>query len=325
MNTYDHFNEAEITSFDSDIQKTSKTSAIVTRYYRFGKQYFCFYIPENMNYPENLSKFEISRLELPNSEEASHIIEYTFEFSDDIPAVMNFLEQKQVPGRTVKRDNFYLFPTQTGECRFISVSFAPEPYAISWQKSEHSFHVWVSRNENRILICDPAFVALLSLEKHMIKDNAMILHCAYMLYNGKAVLFSAPSQTGKSTQASLWEKYRHTRTINGDRALLVPTDKGWYAYGWPVCGSSEICFNEAYPVHAIVMLKQAKENKAYPLKGISALKEIMSQITINSWNNAFQLCALDNIEKLISELPIYRLECDISEQAVECLEKLITF
>ena len=157
----------------------------------------------------------------------------------------------------------------------------------------------------------------------MIDTEAMIFHSAYMNYQNSAVLFSAPSETGKSTQANLWEKYRGTYTVNGDRSLLIREKDGWYAYGWPICGTSEICRNEVYPVRAIVMLKQAKENKAYPLKGFQAMREVMEQITVNSWDTEFQIKVMDQLEILLSEVPVYRLECDMSENAVKCLEELI--
>lgn len=130
-------------------------------------------------------------------------------------------------------------------------------------------------------------------------------------------------KTGKSTQAGLWEKYRGTWTVNGDRSLLIREEDGWYANGWPVCGSSEICNNKSYPVRAIVMLSQAKENRISRLKGLEALRKVMEQITINAWNSEFQIQAMDELEILLKEVPVYHLECDISEDAVRCLEDVL--
>lgn len=171
---------------------------------------------------------------------------------------------------------------------------------------------------------DTVYLAAFSLEKQAIKDHSMILHSAYMCYEDTAVLFSAPSETGKSTQAGLWEKYRGTWTVNGDRSLLIREEDGWYANGWPVCGSSEICNNKSYPVRAIVMLSQAKENRISRLKGLEALRKVMEQITINAWNSEFQMQAMDELEVLLREIPVYHLECDISEDAVRCLENVLT-
>lgn len=114
-----------------------------------------------------------------------------------------------------------------------------------------------------------------------------------------------------------------TWTVNGDRSLLIREEDGWYANGWPVCGSSEICNNKSYPVRAIVMLSQAKENRISRLKGLEALRKVMEQITINAWNSEFQIQAMDELEILLKEVPVYHLECDISEDAVRCLEDVL--
>ena len=50
----------------------------------------------------------------------------------------------------------------------------------------------------------------------------------------------------------------------------------------------------------------------------------MEQITINAWNSEFQMQAMDELEVLLREIPVYHLECDISEDAVRCLENVLT-
>ena len=193
----------------------------------------------------------------------------------------------------------------------------------SGQEGVNQYHVWFVPEVAEMLDQDTVYLAAFSLEKQAIKDHSMILHSAYMCYEDTAVLFSAPSETGKSTQAGLWEKYRGTWTVNGDRSLLIREEDGWYANGWPVCGSSEICNNKSYPVRAIVMLSQAKENRISRLKGLEALRKVMEQITINAWNSEFQIQAMDELEILLKEVPVYHLECDISEDAVRCLEDVL--
>ena len=144
-----------------------------------------------------------------------------------------------------------------------------------------------------------------------------------MEYQGKGILFSAPSEIGKSTQASLWEKYRGSRTINGDRALLRKIKGKWTACGWPVCGSSEICSLGDTPIYAIVMLKQGEKNQAVPLSPFQAFAQLYPQITINQWNREFVQKAISGIEDLIAQVPVWQLTCDISEEAVNCLENAL--
>lgn len=328
---------------------------MVTKFFRFGHTDFKITMPEDMICPENFDLFRIQEREACGGENGcgtdfvcENTVEYLLEFTDDIGRIAGEVLERKVTGSPeVIRDNLHVLYTEEGECRLIRIQGAPVPYAVSIQEKAKFYHVYVDRAIGWLLESDPAFAALLSLERHMIESGAMILHSAYMCWKDMAVLFSAPSETGKSTQAGLWEKYRGTRQVNGDRSLLiyervmqeqsqanceqgmaeqslVNHEQGcWMAYGWPVCGSSEICHNEAFPIKAIVMLKQAKENRISRLKGLQALRLVMEQITINSWNREFQMKAMDQIDLLLREIPVYLLECDMSEGAVACLEKVL--
>lgn len=196
-------------------------------------------------------------------------------------------------------------------------------YACYRETSGSSAEVMLSPKRLQSLHIDPVFTSLLALERRLLPRNQMILHCAYIYFRGEAVLFSAPSETGKTTQANLWEKYAGSRTVNGDRALLGMVDGYWAAQGWPVCGTSEVCFNEAYPVRAIVMLSQGRENRVRCLKASEAFMLLYSQITVNGWSRESVTQTMDLIEKLLSQVPVYQLTCTISEEAVECLKKVL--
>ncbi|MEE1087298.1 MAG: hypothetical protein U0L05_09165 [Schaedlerella sp.] len=273
--------------------------------------------------PENMEKFRVSEVEAC---ELPVAMEYEIGFTEDIIALGNELFSCRISGKEAARNNIRVFQTETGECRFIYFAGHELPYAVTLTENRPESgitRVWFRKDCEKLLSHDTVFVSTLSLEKLMIDTEAMIFHSAYMNYQNSAVLFSAPSETGKSTQANLWEKYRGTYTVNGDRSLLIREKDGWYAYGWPICGNSEKCRNEAYPIRAIVMLKQAKENKVYQLNGFQALREVMEQITVNNWDSEFQIKVMDQLEILLGEVPVYRLECDISEGAVRCLEELI--
>lgn len=251
------------------------------------------------------------------------VIHYQVEMTENLDEIKEDLLGKKT-GRVIYRDNLTVFQTLGGECRFINFLGMDWHYAVSSQEGMNQYHVWFVPEVAEMLDQDTVYLAAFSLEKQAIRDHAMILHSAYMCYEDTAVLFSAPSETGKSTQAGLWEKYRGTWTVNGDRSLLIREEDGWYANGWPVCGSSEICNNKSYPVRAIVMLSQAKENRISRLKGLEALRKVMEQITINAWNSEFQIQAMDELEILLKEVPVYHLECDISEDAVRCLEDVLS-
>lgn len=271
---------------------------------------FCFRIAadDTIPVPGNFMKFTADPASIP-------VYTYHMHVEEELPAPTGRL--------IVKRPDLYVYQTDSGEKRYLS-DFTPDSFWGSFcEVSESQADVTILKKELPMLHYDTYFCSLLMLEKQMILRDSLILHSAYIVYQDEAILFSAPSQTGKSTQAALWEKYRKSYTVNGDRSLLRKINGRWYACSWPVCGSSGICNIKDTPIHAIVMLRQGKKNIASPLPAIHAFTELYAQITSNKWNRAFVQRAMDDLENLISSVPVWQLTCDISENAVKCLEKAL--
>lgn len=263
--------------------------------------------------PENFLKFVWE--EGTDQEEAAPEYTYYIEVTDHLP---------QPEGKVLaRRPDLLVFQGETGESRLIGVKGTEGYYACYQELAADKARVLLARDRIQGLHIDPVFTSLLALERRLIARDSLILHCAYMVYQGEAILFSAPSETGKTTQANLWEKYRGSRTVNGDRALLGKRDGRWTAQGWPVCGTSEVCHNEEFPIRAVVMLSQAKENQAHQLPPGRAFPLLYSQITVNKWNMKDHLHAIDLIQELAEGVPVFHLGCTISEEAVECLEKAL--
>lgn len=221
---------------------------------------------------------------------------------------------------TARREDLLVLEQNGLERRYISVKGSPAPYAYYEETAADSARILVRPELYRQFHCDPVFTSLLALERRQAALDALILHCAYVEYRGEAILFSAPSETGKTTQGNLWEKYRGARTVNGDRGLLQKVDGHWIVRGWPVCGSSEVCHNEDMPIRAIVMLSQAPEDFVERLHPAKAFSQVYSQVTINRWNRDANLRAMELLEELICEVPVYHLACTMNESAVFALE-----
>lgn len=267
---------------------------------------FRFHCDDRIALPENFLKFR-------GGSQPEYV--YTLEPADDFPAPEGKI--------LARRDDLLVTQKGQGECRWIGVKGTAEPYAYYEETDDRSARILVRLRSYDGFICDPAFVSLLALERRLAHKDGLILHCAYVAYRGEAILFSAPSETGKTTQANLWEKYRGARTVNGDRGLLQKVDGRWVVRGWPVCGSSEVCHNEDMPIRAIVMLSQAPEDTAERLHPAKAFSQIYSQITINRWNRASNLRAMELLEDLIGSVPVYHLACTMNETAIRALEEQI--
>lgn len=166
---------------------------------------------------------------------------------------------------------------------------------------------------NRVFECADIFGILLSY-------GAFVLHASYIIQCGGAILFTAPSGTGKSTQARLWEKYRGARIINEDRVLIDKTDSGFNACGIYFSGSGSFCDNISAPLYKIAVIEQAKEDSASPLPAGALLQRLMSQCSYDTSDPTQVSRLITLISQLTVEVPICRLRCTMTETAVRALE-----
>lgn len=161
------------------------------------------------------------------------------------------------------------------------------------------------------------------IEHFCVENNGFVFHSSYIIWNGKAILFTAPSGTGKSTQADLWLKYRDAEIVNGDRSIVRAVADEVFACGLPFSGSSGICKNITVPLGAIVYLGQASQNKVERLIGIKAFRAIWEGVSVNTWDiNDVSMCT-DIVKKVIEEIPVYKFDCLPDESAVIELEQAL--
>ena len=162
----------------------------------------------------------------------------------------------------------------------------------------------------------------LSVAQLLIFKNAFFIHSSYISVNGKAILFSAPCGTGKSTQAALWEKHRNAAIINGDKAGIL-VENGVYVCGVPFCGTSGICHNETLPLGAIVFLSQSPQNNIRKCGGSEALQKIMQNTYLDFLAPDEQRMFVDLAIGIINSIPIYSFGCTPDEEAVITLENTL--
>ena len=161
----------------------------------------------------------------------------------------------------------------------------------------------------------------MAFEKVLMRRGAVVLHSSFIIWKDKAILFTAPSGTGKSTQAALWEKYAGAVIANGDRTILREVDGVIYACGMPICGSSDICRNVEVPVRAIVYLSQFTENIVYEMEIKERVKKLISETTINFFNREYVDMVFATLSRIAANIDMYHLFCTKDPEAVRVLEK----
>lgn len=162
-------------------------------------------------------------------------------------------------------------------------------------------------------------ITLMDIEATLLDFGALILHSSLISWNGAGIIFSAPSGTGKSTQAELWERFENADILNGDRAALRQIDGIWTGFGLPYAGTSGIYRNEYAPLCAVVTLRQAKENRIRRVAGAEAFRFLYPETMIHRWDKDFEQRATDLLLKLMNDVPVFLLECRPDREAVELL------
>lgn len=198
-----------------------------------------------------------------------------------------------------------------------------EAYAWLIPKNDSHYEVKYLKYKKQYLDYSRNILRAINIEQILNKKYAFMLHSSFIKYNDKAILFSAPSKTGKSTQADLWNKYENAEIINGDRAAVRKIDNKWKAYGLPYAGSSCIFKNESANLSNIIILRQGKENKLKKLSPREAFIKIYSETTIHTWDSKFQENIINMLTDLVQEIPVYLYECLPDKSAVDFLKLTI--
>lgn len=152
--------------------------------------------------------------------------------------------------------------------------------------------------------------------------RSLIFHASYIEYQGQGILFTAPSQTGKSTQAALWKRYRGAEIINGDKAGVTLRGQPM-AHGLPFSGTSGICKNVSLPLRAIVVLSQAPENTIRSLTPSQAVAALCPNVFVDNYVPEEWQLALGLLLDLVDAVPIYALACSPDEGAVQTLANVL--
>lgn len=150
----------------------------------------------------------------------------------------------------------------------------------------------------------------------LLSKDAFLMHGAVIEYEGKGYLFTAKSGTGKTTHIRLWRKLfgeDKVTIVNGDKPILRVLDGKVCAYGTPWCGKEGYNTNTCVELCGICIVHRAAGNSIQRISAEEALPQLFSQVMItDSADLAKQLELLDT---LVSQVPLYHLNCNMDPDA----------
>lgn len=283
---------------------------MITKNYSFAGIELQISMAEEMMYTNDryLSPFLVDSVSDP------HV--FTFEFCESLPAPA---------GRCViKTPAFCVYDENGISARYIgSVTHSWKDGYICAQHSGKNHRVLLKKSQFTDRVGTHTVLTAIAAEHLITQADGVIFHCSYIEHNGKAILFTAPSETGKSTQADLWHKYRGADIVNGDRAAIRETGGQLYADGIPFSGSSAHCHNRTLPLAAIVYLGQAPATSVHRLKGYQAFAKVWEGVSINTWDSDDMQKASALVKKIAESIPVFHMPCTPDENAVIALEKAL--
>lgn len=158
---------------------------------------------------------------------------------------------------------------------------------------------------------------MIPLRRILLQRGVLFFHASQIALDGTGILFTAPSGTGKTTQARLWQRFRNADILCNDRTL---TD-GRTTYGFPVDGSEPVRSNLCRKLGAIVLLEQAPGNLIRRLRPRELLPKLLPQLVLDTWDPDAAAAASGLLLDLSLRTPVYLLQCTPDESAVQCLEQ----
>lgn len=154
------------------------------------------------------------------------------------------------------------------------------------------------------------------IAERLVAFNTLLLHGSALCMDGQAYIFTAPSETGKSTHAQLWREAFGERVwmINDDKPLIAFTDGGIKVYGSPWDGKHHLSRNASAPLKAIIWLTQNEENRLEPLPRADAYQVLLRQgYASKEMITARRILELEM--KLLDSVAFYKLYCNMKIEA----------
>ena len=170
------------------------------------------------------------------------------------------------------------------------------------------FDIYFAKDKEKILkekeyiFTGIAFMDILSF------NGYIPIHGSGIVQNDEAIIFSAPSQTGKSTMANNWLKLKEKSSVfNDDKPFIFKQDNKLYVSGSPWSGKDVINENIVLPLKTIIFLKQGKTNKITRLHEKDKIYYFFRNINRpkdkRSWKKM-----LETIDYTIINIPMYLAE-----------------
>jgi MoaA/NifB/PqqE/SkfB family radical SAM enzyme len=147
------------------------------------------------------------------------------------------------------------------------------------------------------------------------------LHSSGVILDGKGLLFVGHSDAGKSTTVTMLKG--QAEILCDDRNIVRKKDGGFRVYGTWSHGDVPDVSSASAPLHAILFLKQAADNRIVPVENNKESLQVLLAclikpfVTTDWWDKT-----LTFIESLVKGVPCYHMYFDKSGKIIDSIRSL---
>lgn len=199
-------------------------------------------------------------------------------------------------------------------CKELFFPFSNESLSPAFKihLSEAEIENIVLSDNRKLTIEEKEFIAFRRrIADALIEYDRCLFHAATIKFENKAYLITAPSGTGKSTQAVLWKLLYKEKVdiINGDKPVLEFTENGdIIVHSSPWKGKENYGGTSCAPLGGIICLKQAKHNKIYRISPRDSIPFIFYEFFFSRETEDQIIKILSMLERMLKKVPVWKLE-----------------
>ena len=140
--------------------------------------------------------------------------------------------------------------------------------------------------------------------------DTFLFHGSAVAVDGQGYLFVAPSGTGKSTHAQLWQELLgpRFRYVNDDKPLIRIAEGAVYVYGTPYDGKHHRSEAVVVPLRALCLLQRGRETVVRPLAHRDAFPRLLGQV-YRPQDRAAMARTVALLQALTERVALYELSC----------------
>lgn len=161
-----------------------------------------------------------------------------------------------------------------------------------------------------------AFLMLQAYRYTLANAGHFQMHSAVVIEDGYGVAFCGVPGAGKSTQAHLWIEHLGSEALNLDQPCIIFDNDDILVSGSPWSGKEDCYKNKAAMLKAIFFVEKAKENVVQRLSFAEAYSHLFLNNFLVPVKDEIEKKHHDAILKIATGVPVYRLKCTISQEAV---------